>query len=361
MSDLPATIPRPIPLPGLPEQPLVSVLVASYNYEHYLGRALGSVLAQTYARWECIVCDDGSTDDSADMAARYARHDERIRLIAQPNGGVASALNRAYQASVGDIICLLDADDFFVPDKLSQVVQGFRDGPDTGMVLHAIEVVDAQERVLYQKPFSDKVEDGWIAQQVVARGGRWRSMPTSALGFRRTITDLLFPIPEETFRSEADGFLYTLAPLLTPVTFLYQPLAGYRLHGANLTGTTQINASVAVRYLDALDRKTDAANKRLAELGVDTRLSAARHLNGIEHRFMQALFAGHPRGDLLRAFVPLAKALLADDLYGPLRKTLGMVANLGAIALPVQHRAAWMTKMLHPAGVRWILQPLRQR
>ena len=360
MPDASAAIPRPIPLPGLPEQPLVSVLVASYNYKQYLGRALGSVLAQTYSHWECIVCDDGSTDGSPEIAARYARHDERIRLMVQPNGGVASALNRAYQASVGDIICLLDADDFFAPDKLSQVVQGFRDGPDTGMVLHAMQVVDAQEWVLYQKPFSDEVEDGWIAEQVVARGGRWRSMPTSALAFRRTITELLFPIPEETFRSEADGFLYTLAPLLTPVAFLYQPLAGYRLHEANLTGTTRIDADGVARYLDALERKTDAANKRLEELGMDTRLSAARHLNGIEHRFMQALFAGHPRGDLLRAFVPLAKALLADGLYGPLRKAWGIVINLGAIALPVQHRAAWMTKMLHPAGVRRILQSLRQ-
>jgi hypothetical protein len=80
------------------------------------------------------------------------------------------------------------------------------------------------------------MEEGWIAEQVVARGGRWRSMPTSALAFRRTVTEHLFPIPEATFRSEADGFLYTLAPLITPVAFLPQPLSGYRLHGDNLPG-----------------------------------------------------------------------------------------------------------------------------
>lgn len=358
MTDASVSILRPIPLPGLPEPPLVSVLVASYNYEPYLGRALGSVLAQTYSRWECIVCDDGSTDASRDLAAQYARHDERIRLIAQPNRGVASALNAAYQESVGDIICLLDADDFFAPDKLANVVQGFGDHPDAGMVLHAMQVVDAQGRVLYRKPFSDDVEDGWIAGQVVARGGRWRSMPTSALAFRRTLADHLFPIPEETFRSEADGFLYTLAPLLTPVVFLPRPLAGYRLHGANLTGTTRIDAAAVARFLDALNRKTHAVNERLMELNVDTRLSAARHLNGMEHRFMQSLFTECPRGELLRAFVSLARAILADDLYHPLRKALGIVASLGAIALPVQQRAAWMTKLLHPAGVRRALHGL---
>ena len=112
----------PLSLPALPEQPLVSVLIPNYNYGHYVGRALDSLLAQSYPHFEGIVCDDGSTDDSRAIVARYAGRDARIRLLAKENGGVASALNAAYRQCRGDIVCLLDADDFFASGKLERVV-----------------------------------------------------------------------------------------------------------------------------------------------------------------------------------------------------------------------------------------------
>ncbi len=103
----------PLRLPALPAQPLVSELVATYNYGHFIGRALDSLLVQSYPHFEGMVCDDGSTDDSREVVARYAQRDARIRLLEKENGGVASALNMAYRACRGDIVCLLDADDFF--------------------------------------------------------------------------------------------------------------------------------------------------------------------------------------------------------------------------------------------------------
>ena len=94
----------PLPLSALPAQPLVSVLIANYNYGRFIDRALDSLLAQSYRHFEGIVCDDGSTDDSREVVARYARRDARIRLLEKENGGVASALNMAYRACRGDVV-----------------------------------------------------------------------------------------------------------------------------------------------------------------------------------------------------------------------------------------------------------------
>jgi hypothetical protein len=113
------------------------------------------------------------------------------------------------------------------------------------------------------------------------------------------------------------------------------------------------------RYLDALDRKTRAVKERLGELGMpDVHLLMARHLNGQEHGFMEALFADSPRTELLRAYVLLAKAVMADDLYPPLRKVLGLVAYAGAIMLPLSARAAWLSALLGGMGLRSAIRGL---
>ena len=341
----------------MPAEPLVSVLIASYNYEAYLGEALESLLAQSYPHFEAIVCDDGSTDGSRVVAARYAERDARIRLLAKDNGGVASALNAAYAACRGDVVALLDADDVFASNKLARVVACCRNRAEAGLVLHAMDVMDSRGRTLYRRPAAGTHEQGWLAERVHARGGRWRSMPASALAFRRTVAERLFPIPEAAFRSEADGFLALLAVLLTEVAYLPEALARYRLHGANLTGTLHLNEAVTMRRLDALRRKNDAVNARLAELAV-----AGRHvvlednLNFREQAFMQALFTGAPRRSLLKAYRPLRHALLADDLYGPLRKVGGLVAYGAAIVLPVAARTPWLNRILGARGLRRVLQ-----
>ena len=348
--------PSAITFPALPPQPLVSVLIASYNYEAYLGEALESLLAQSYRHFEAIVCDDGSTDGSRAVAARYAEKDARIRLLAKDNGGVASALNAAYAACRGDIIALLDADDVFAPDKLARVVACCRHRTGAGLVLHATDVMDSRGRTLYRRPTTGAYEQGWLADRVRARGGRWRSMPASALAFRRTVAERLFPIPEAAFRSEADGFLALLAVLLTEVAYLSEALTRYRLHGANLTGTLHLNEAVTTRSLDALRRKNDAVNARLTELdGAGQTLALADNLNFHEQAFMQALFTGVPRRTLLKAYRPLRRVLLADDLYGPLRKVGGLVAFGTAIVLPVAARTSWLNRILGARGLRRLL------
>ncbi len=124
---------KPVSLGPLPENPLVSVLTANYNYAAFLGEAIESVLAQIYTNFEMIVCDDGSTDKSCEVVEKYGQRDPRVRLLRQQNGGQASAWNTAYRECRGDIICFLDADDRYLPEKLEVVVQAFRSAPDSGL------------------------------------------------------------------------------------------------------------------------------------------------------------------------------------------------------------------------------------
>jgi glycosyltransferase involved in cell wall biosynthesis len=247
----------PMPLPSLPERPLVSVLIANLNYDRYLPLALDSLLSQTYDHWEAVICDDGSTDSSRDVIERYAARDQRIRCVFQPNGGQGSALNAAYLKSGGQIIALLDADDIFLPSKVEDTVNTMRRASNCGFALHFAVPISAQGDVIGAKmPYT--LSQGWVAPSVLRRGGTHSGLPpASSLMFRREVTDVLFPIPS-TFRSVADGYLRGLAQLVTEIVPIEKELSLYRLHSANLTGEASPTAQGFEKLLVAYRRVFDA-------------------------------------------------------------------------------------------------------
>ena len=100
----------------------VSVIVPAYNAANYLAETIESVRAQTASDWELIVVNDGSSDNTAQIANEYGGRDRRMHLLSKENGGVASARNAGYQASdpEAEYICYLDADDVWEPDTLEQ-------------------------------------------------------------------------------------------------------------------------------------------------------------------------------------------------------------------------------------------------
>jgi glycosyltransferase involved in cell wall biosynthesis len=78
---------KPMELPPLPKEPLVSVLIANYNYGHYIGEAIESVLNQTYQNFEIVTCDDGSTDNSLEVIQSYAKYDSRGEIYCKAKLG----------------------------------------------------------------------------------------------------------------------------------------------------------------------------------------------------------------------------------------------------------------------------------
>lgn len=119
------------------EAPLVSVVIPAYNAADFIGQALDSARSQTYENLEIIVTDDGSDDETPDIVAAASQEDPRIRLIRQPNQGVAAARNRAIRASNGAFIAPLDADDLWFPKKIERQVQCMRQGDSSVGLVYA--------------------------------------------------------------------------------------------------------------------------------------------------------------------------------------------------------------------------------
>jgi Glycosyl transferase family 2 len=111
---------------------LVSVMMPAYNAASYIAEAIDSVLAQVYEDWELLVVDDGSTDGTADIVARFG--DRRIRLIRKANGGEASARNLALDHARGEFLAYLDADDVYLPEHLALTVGYLHAHPDRDAV-----------------------------------------------------------------------------------------------------------------------------------------------------------------------------------------------------------------------------------
>ena len=210
--------------------PLVSILISNYNCDRYLASAIDSALAQTYAHIEIIVVDDGSTDDSRQILESYA---ESIITIFKENGGQASAFNAGFRVSKGEIICLLDADDLWLPCKVERVVASFKNRPQATVVYHKVQNIDAEDLPIGQPwpPYRSIVGD--ISKSVGNSGGWWPFPPSTALSFSRQFLATAMDIPEAEYRLCADAYLADLAPFFGEVVGIDLVLSQFRVHDRN--------------------------------------------------------------------------------------------------------------------------------
>jgi glycosyltransferase involved in cell wall biosynthesis len=250
--------------------PLVSVLIDTYNHERFIEEAIESVLAQDFpaADREIIVVDDGSTDRTPELLRQF---EPQIRILRKQNGGQASAFNVGIRECRGDIVAFLDADDWWAPTKLSQVVAAMNEDPEVGFVGNGIISVFA---------------DGTRTTEVLREGFRFQAndlpgallfrrrsafLGTSRMTIRRALLQRIGRVPEE-IRIQADEYIYTLAAVLMPVRILPAALTYYRLHADN--GFIVSNADPAKlrtkqRSLAAL---ADVLSRELMKLGVTGQL-----------------------------------------------------------------------------------------
>lgn len=129
------------------ENPLVSVIIPNYNHARFLGGAVRSVLEQTYRPVEIIVVDDGSTDNSGEVAAGFG---DQIRYIYQTNAGLSAARNTGLRAAKGELIGVLDADDMYEPDFLATLVAALQADPEADGVYCGYRFVDEANNPLPQ-------------------------------------------------------------------------------------------------------------------------------------------------------------------------------------------------------------------
>jgi glycosyltransferase involved in cell wall biosynthesis len=208
----------------------VSIIINNYNYGRFLAAAIDSALAQSHAQCEVVVVDDGSTDNSHEIIGRFG---DRIRPVLKANGGQASAFNAGFAASRGDIICMLDSDDFFYPNKVELVVTAFTTHPGVGWVFHPVCRMFGDGRRMNHPEVPQTI---YLDHQKSALRGKLPGPPgpvTSGLAMSRQLLNGILPMAES-IRITADNYLIFLAEALAPGVYLHEVLSAQRMHGANL-------------------------------------------------------------------------------------------------------------------------------
>ena len=125
--------------------PLVSVIMPCYNQAPFIAEALDSLLAQTFTEWECIVVDDGSTDDSIRIAGKYAKSDPRIKVLTQKNQGVSIARNNAIANSSGSYILPFDSDDKIATDYIRKAFKVLDENKEVKLVYCKAKLFGAKQ------------------------------------------------------------------------------------------------------------------------------------------------------------------------------------------------------------------------
>ena len=143
--------------------PRVSIVIAVYNGAPTIERALASVFAQTYTDYEVIVVNDGSTDDTAAVLARFG---DKIRLITQGNRGLSAARNAGVRASTGEYVAFLDDDDEWMPEKLARCVSVLDADRDCALVYTLALKVDPQGRPMGTDARPDGAESPTMSEML---------------------------------------------------------------------------------------------------------------------------------------------------------------------------------------------------
>jgi glycosyltransferase involved in cell wall biosynthesis len=211
------------------ELPLVSILIASYNQENYVGRAIESCLNQTYSPIEIIVVDDGSTDRSGEIITDFG---DKIIPIFKENEGAVSTRNVGFKICKGDYICFLDSDDYYFPEKVTEMVKVVTADSEIGWYFHRIKAIDSMTGELIR--VTPGKTTGYCDLRKDIRKGRLPiHAPTSGLSFSRKLLEKMLPLPAIKKYGISDLYLRAVAASLMPGFFEDRPLAVLWVHRDN--------------------------------------------------------------------------------------------------------------------------------
>jgi hypothetical protein len=219
--------------------PLVSVVIPCYNSARYLGETIQSVLAQTYARVEVIVVDDGSTDETPKIAQSYP-----VQYVYQTNAGISAARNTGVAHSRGEYVQFLDHDDRLLPTAFEVGVKFLEERPECAMAIGEHRYIQA-----------DGTEIGYSHKHTVGRDHyaellehNFIETPCSVL-HRRSALELTGLFAEKVQGAE-DYELYLRTARQCPVLTHDVAVAEYRLHDANISGNAERMFLVSLEVLN---------------------------------------------------------------------------------------------------------------
>ena len=232
----------------------LSVIIPAYNYARFLPQAINSALQQTHREIEVIVVDDGSTDDTSEIVAALVRCDSRVRYVYQANAGLSAARNNGINCARHDYVGFLDADDIWLPEFLSRVMETFARLPTEFAIVacHAI-YIDGDGRRLNTKRLDAKMAEEVLCRDIILKT---RFSPSAVVVRKAAFSEVgNFDV---TLRSSEDRDMWLRIAARHRVHFLPEQLVLIRRHPGNmskhadrmkLNGRRVINKAWAARWV----------------------------------------------------------------------------------------------------------------
>jgi glycosyltransferase involved in cell wall biosynthesis len=263
---------------------LVTVILPAYNHAQYVVEAMESVRAQTFARWELIVIDDGSTDNTWAVVQAYAERygDPRIRLFTQANAGSHATLNRGLAMAQTPYLAILNSDDRYTPERLQRLVDVAQSATNEVFIVTGLRLIDGDGNIIpdlywWNTMYSEILQRWRVAQTTSANPAAqtllWGNFTVSTSNFfmSRTLWQRLGPFKRLRYVPDWD---YALRVAMEhPKVFQFldsEALLEYRLHGRNtILGGALRNHAEAYRVLRTFQKKWAAAGHALPEHAID--------------------------------------------------------------------------------------------
>lgn len=212
---------------------LVSVVIPCYNHAQFLAEALNSVLEQTYDNWECIIVNDGSSDNTETIANDWCKKDIRFKYLFKENGGLSSARNLGLANSKGDFILFLDSDDFIAPEKLLLSVKSFMEDTSLDLVITDFNSV-LRAKLVQLEPFVKLADFTFNLENILHKWDLGFSIPIHCALFKKdSVGDIRF---NEKLKAKEDWlFWIQFFKLDSRTLYINQPLVTYRMHEDSMT------------------------------------------------------------------------------------------------------------------------------
>ena len=256
-------------------RPLVTIAINNYNYARFVAEAIDSALAQTYSPVEVIVVDDGSTDESRQVIERYG---SRVMSVFKRNGGQGSAYNAGFDASHGQAVCFLDADDTLLPRAMERAIAALQ-SERTSKVQWPLLFTDAGGNPTGTLSTRSTPPDGDLIDLVTREGPFYDWYLTTGALYPRWLLQRILPVPEAPYPLGSDEYLTTLAPALGLIKNVSEPLATYRNHGGNNYAGRALDDQKLREYMRRFETNCTALQKQLQLRGVNVNIEDWKQRN----------------------------------------------------------------------------------
>jgi glycosyltransferase involved in cell wall biosynthesis len=234
----------------------VSVVIPTLNYGEFIGDAIESVLSQTHKAFEVIVVDDGSYDDTERVVRSYGQN---VKYLHQKNAGVSSARNRGIAESRGDFVAFLDADDFWLPEKIEKQVRKITEDNRTGLVHCGINEFDDSTGETLQLHLNGK--EGFLAQDLALFKQPVIIGPGSTVMVAREVFNDVGAFDTRLKHAEDWEFCFRVS-MKYRIGFVPEILVNYRNHGINATkNVAEMERSALIAWNNVFDTEDETIAK----------------------------------------------------------------------------------------------------